>query len=191
MAGQRRSLAKSTLVVGGLIVIAALAAALSGLIPGLPPLFKGTGASADPPAPAPAPAATKAPAGPEDAAVALQQQLIQQEADLRTREAALKEQETQVADTLKQLDQQQADTNTVKRVADMYGAMPPTKAAPLIQTLSQDEAVAILRLLDQDQAGAILAGMDPARGSQLTSQLLKPPPQAQVPPPAQPQQSNP
>jgi hypothetical protein len=105
-----------------------------------------------------------------------QKQLAQREADLQAQEASVKERETQVADLLQDLSGQRTTADVVRRVADMYAAMPPFKAAPMLQTLDTETAVSILQLLDQDQAGAILAYMAPARGGELTTLLIKPQP---------------
>lgn len=100
--------------------------------------------------------------------------LAEAEARLKTREAQLKDQEAGGSSLLASLIQQRSEADAVGKAAAMYSAMPPYKAAPLMQALEVDLAVQVLRLLDEEQAGAVVMYMDPARGAEIMKQLMKP-----------------
>lgn len=101
-------------------------------------------------------------------------QLARAEAELKSREESVKNQEAQIATLLKDLMGQQAQSDAIRKAANLYSAMPPYKAAPLMEALDPEIAVQILRRLDEDLAGAIVAYMDPQKGSVLMKELARP-----------------
>lgn len=111
-------------------------------------------------------------ATPTDAVADRQGVLARKEAELSTREEHLREREVQIALKVLELDKMRSGEEAVRRVADLYSAMPPHRAAPALQVMEMDLVVQILRLVDPDQAAALLAYMDPARASEITTRLM-------------------
>lgn len=64
-------------------------------------------------------------------------------------------------------------TTPAKRVAEMYAAMPPIKAAPLVEGLDVNMATQVLQLMAPDEAAGILAYMQTDRATAITQALLK------------------
>ncbi len=62
------------------------------------------------------------------------------------------------------------DEATVK-LAKMYEAMPPAKAAPILATLDPEVTLDILRKMKARQAAAVLAAMDAAVAAQISTRL--------------------
>lgn len=125
---------------------------------------------ASPPTPAPSTVGSGAALGSGKA-----MDLIRYEAELKEREAKLKEQELKLAEMLAKVAAGQADQELLKKRTEVYAALPPQKAAPLIKQLDDATAVEILRTLDSEQVTAIMVYMDPAVGARLLNKLAEPP----------------
>lgn len=162
---RRRRLSVPWLLIGSIILGAAAGVVYYVPIPGF--TFAAQPAPIDTTKPSEAP--TKDPL--EERTV----QLARAEADLKSREESVKNQETQIATLLKDLMGQQSQSDAIRKAASLYSAMPPYKAAPLMEVLDPEIAVQILRRLDEDLAGAIVAYMDPQKGSLFMRELAKPP----------------
>jgi flagellar motility protein MotE (MotC chaperone) len=57
------------------------------------------------------------------------------------------------------------------KLAKMYEAMPPAKAAPILSTLDPEVTLDILRRMKERQAAAVLAAMDAGVAAQISSRL--------------------
>lgn len=112
---------------------------------------------------------------PLDAQLEREAALARMETELKSREDDLKEKESQVAGLIKDLTAQKGEADAVRKAAALYTAMPPYRAAPLLETADTAMAVQVLRLLEEDQAAAILAYMSAERGAQLMNEMIKPP----------------
>lgn len=62
--------------------------------------------------------------------------------------------------------------DSIQRVAELYAAMPPNKAASLLETMLSDEAVAVLQAMQPETAAAVLAQMDTTRASELIRMMM-------------------
>lgn len=100
--------------------------------------------------------------------------LAKKEAELASREETLKQNEAKINSLLKELTVQQTESEAIRRISGIYGAMAPSKAAPILEGFDVPAAAQILRLLNEDQAAAILAGMQPDRAAAITKEMLKP-----------------
>lgn len=154
-------------VLGAGVVMALAAGAAYGVIPGLDGLFGAPQAEAGE-APVVKPPSTANPLA------AKQKELIERETALSQREAQVNEREQQVATLSVVLAAERNELDTLRQVTDLYAAMPPFKAGPLLASLDSAQAVELLRRLDQDQAAAILAYMDKQAAARLTAELMKP-----------------
>lgn len=65
-----------------------------------------------------------------------------------------------------------ADSARVRQVAELYDAMPPVKAGPLLAAMEPEEAAAVLRLMKREQAAASLAHMEPEDAAQLVDLMM-------------------
>lgn len=65
---------------------------------------------------------------------------------------------------------QEQDLAAVK-LAKMYEAMPPAKAAPILAALDADVTLEILRKMKERQAAAVLAAMDAGIAAQISTRL--------------------
>jgi flagellar motility protein MotE (MotC chaperone) len=110
-------------------------------------------------------------------------------AQLKEREAALKQatdktvQQQKTIDDLKsQIDQlnkekEQTGITTqeyearIRSLADMYGKMSPSKAAPILESMSLEESALVLGAMPDAQRGAILERMTPKRAADVTIKL--------------------
>lgn len=128
----------------------------------------------------PAPPAAEEPVKPETPVPttgdpALAQDLAQKEADLATREEALKQKELEVDRLLKELGVTESGNASLRRAANVYINMAPFKAAPLMAQLDDATAVQLLRLMSDQEAAAILSYMDADRGARIMRELTNPP----------------
>mgnify|MGYP001295783886 FL=1 len=131
------------------------------------------------------------PRTPEEKAAQNARDRIQQlEALLAEREEALRQsietsrrQEAEIAELrsqVEELSQSLADkaiTTTeyderIRSLADMYGRMTPTRAAPILENMSAEEAALILDYMPENTRARILERMTPARAAEVTN-LLK------------------
>lgn len=152
------------LVLAALITGAGAVAVLYYPIPGL---------TAKPPAP---PAVTEPkPETPTAALLQREQEVVSKEADLAAREEQLKQKEAEVSRLLKELGGSELENHSVKRAANMYTAMAPFKAAPLMAALPVETAIQVLRQMLDEQAAAIIAYMEPERGAEIMRELTRPP----------------
>jgi flagellar motility protein MotE (MotC chaperone) len=62
-------------------------------------------------------------------------------------------------------------TAATAKLAKMYEAMPPAKAAPILAALASDVTLDIMRHMKERQAAAILAAMDAGIAAQISTQL--------------------
>lgn len=126
--------------------------------------------------PSAVPEATK----PDEAAATriaeLEGQLKQASADLKEREDSI----VKLQEELKKA-KEQLDTSTIsneeydKRIrdlSDMYAKMTPTKAAPILESMTASEAALILGQMKMDVRGKLLERMNPKTATDLTA-LLK------------------
>lgn len=111
----------------------------------------------------------------QDSLIKRETALARREKELQAREAALQEKEAEVDRQLRELPTQQAQADSVRSSAAIYGAMPPDKAASLMELLDVETAVKIIRYLDEDQAAAILACMPRTQGTIIMESLLEQP----------------
>lgn len=68
------------------------------------------------------------------------------------------------------------------RLAELYGRMPPDRAAAVVGALEPDLAARILVRMRRSRAAALLAALPGARGAELTRRMLSPTSGAQAPP---------
>lgn len=104
-----------------------------------------------------------------------EQAVAQKEAELAAREEALIQKEEEATQVLKELGVTQSETVSLRRAANMYSAMAPYKAAPLMAQLDVETALQILRLMTDEQAAEILSQMDPDRGARIMRELTTQP----------------
>ena len=67
-----------------------------------------------------------------------------------------------------------ATEERVARLADLYGRMPPERAAALIDALEPDLSVKILESMRRPRAAAVLAELPDARAADLSRRILRP-----------------
>lgn len=151
------------LFLAALVTGAAAVAVLYYPIPGL---------TAKPPVPPPAVEETKD-QNPVPSADLVKRELAveQKEAELAAREETLRQKEEEATKVLKELGVTQSETVSLRRAANMYSAMAPYKAAPLMAQLDVETALQVLRLMTDDQAADILSYMEPDRGAQILREL--------------------
>ncbi|MFZ5826785.1 MAG: MotE family protein [Bacillota bacterium] len=104
-----------------------------------------------------------------------EQAVAQKEAELAALEAELKQKEAETSRLLKELGGSELANNSLRRAANMYTAMAPFKAAPLMAELPVETAVQILRLMSDEQAADIIAHMETTRGAEIMRELTRPP----------------
>jgi len=64
------------------------------------------------------------------------------------------------------------DGEAIRTVAELYNAMPPAKAGPLLAAMEPEQAVAVLRMMRREQAAAVLAQMEPNDAAELIRLLM-------------------
>ncbi|GFZ83918.1 hypothetical protein GCM10008018_32270 [Paenibacillus marchantiophytorum] len=85
--------------------------------------------------------------------------------DLSIKEAQSKL--TELEEKLKDKTQTQEEyNNQITQLANMYAKMTPSKAAPIIEALTQKEMVLIFSMMKSDSRGAILEKMDAAKAAE-------------------------
>jgi flagellar motility protein MotE (MotC chaperone) len=139
----------------------------------------------------PEPAApTESPRTPEETVARNARDTIRQlEALLAEREEALRQsvetarrQEAEIAELrtqVEELSQSLADkaiTTTeyeerIRSLADMYGRMTPTRAAPILENMTAEEAALILDYMPENTRARILERMNPGRAAEVTNML--------------------
>lgn len=98
--------------------------------------------------------------------------LVENSKTLRTQISSLKKQ----LDTVKKANEKktielQQYTARIKGLADTYAVMSPSKAAPIIESLSTDEAALVLNAMRSDAQAKILAKMTPAVAAEVSMKI--------------------
>ncbi|MCJ8010604.1 kinesin [Paenibacillus sp. KQZ6P-2] len=117
----------------------------------------------------------------------LKKDLAAKDAELQKAKEEKAQQEEKLKSAQEQLDSAQKsafnasangnDTNTdpyekqIKDLAKMYADMSPSKAAPILQNMTMDEAVELLSAMKNENRMAILAKMDPKIAADITVKL--------------------
>lgn len=81
------------------------------------------------------------------------------------------EQLKQMVEEEKEKKQQQEEKR--KEMAELYTAMSPSKAAPILEQLPIPQTVEILKSMGTEERGAVLAKIDPVIAAKITTELLK------------------
>lgn len=114
----------------------------------------------------------------------LKEQLAKQEAELKEKDRLVTEQETIVKDLQEQLDTAQqtaanekqaeelaAYQKEVKKLAQIYADMSPSKAAAILDKLTTDETLQMLSVMSNESKVAILEKMDPQKAADISIML--------------------
>lgn len=107
--------------------------------------------------------------------LSLQTQLQQEQAKTAEQQKTIDDQKKQVDDLTKQLKDksitaEQYDAK-IQSLADVYGKMVPSKAAPILEKMTLDEAALVLGAMSDAQRGNILAKMTPKFAADVTIRL--------------------
>jgi flagellar motility protein MotE (MotC chaperone) len=115
-----------------------------------------------------------------------QASLERRERELAERERAIVELEARVDDRLAELAEIQRtveariqawegqDGDRIKRLARVYGEMPPERAAPLLENLSLDLATSIVSRMKAKDSAKVLAVMDADQALYLSRRVARP-----------------
>ncbi|MNO91773.1 MgtE intracellular N domain protein [compost metagenome] len=114
----------------------------------------------------------------------LKEQVAKQEADLQEANRQVTEHESKVKELQEQLDsqeqtaaqqkqtaEQEAYQKEVKKLAQLYAQMSPSKAAAILGNLTTEETLQMLSVMSNDSKAAILEKMDPQKAADISIKL--------------------
>ncbi len=115
-----------------------------------------------------------------------QKELIEAEREVARREAAVLELEVMIEERIAALEADRAviedriatwevqDGDRIKKLAKVYSAMPPARAARLLSDLELDLAVSVLGGMKQKESAKVLAVIAPKRALVMSRRLVRP-----------------
>jgi len=107
--------------------------------------------------------------------LALQTQLQQEQAKTAEQQKTIDDQKKQIDELTQQLEDKSITADQydakIQSLADMYGKMTPSKAAPILEKMTLDEAALVLGAMSDAQRGNILAKMTPKVAADVTVRL--------------------
>ncbi|HPF33938.1 MAG TPA: hypothetical protein P5571_06115 [Candidatus Krumholzibacteria bacterium] len=114
----------------------------------------------------------------------VQRDAVQREAEMlrnyriqvEVEQTVLDEQEQRLQALVAELETAQADfgaerEESIVKLAKLYEAMKPAKAAPILETLDPDTVLEILTRMKSRQAAKVLAAMNPALASEISHRM--------------------
>ncbi|GAB7388220.1 hypothetical protein BSNK01_20570 [Bacillaceae bacterium] len=101
----------------------------------------------------------------------LQEKISERESEIQRLEAELAKMKQDMQQKTEQEAQQEREKD-LKELSALYASMSPSKAAPILENLTLEEALLVLRAMDNEARADILEKMDPRRAADL-SILLK------------------